>query len=62
MGTTDAIPSPDITVFGTGIEKEHCYIDNQDGIIMLIPVARHCMVDGVTVTMPTRLTQGMMSI
>ena len=40
------------------MEKQHCYIDNHDGVITLVPVARQCMVDGVTVAMPTRLTQG----
>ena len=40
------------------MEKQHCYIDNHDGVITLVPVGRQCMVDGFTVAMPTRLAQG----
>ena len=58
VGTLEASPTPDVVISGTGIEKEHCYIENQDGVIMLVPIARHCMVDGVAVTMATKLTQG----
>ena len=58
VGSKDAIPCPDIPISGTGVERQHCYIDNQDGVITLIPVAKQCSVDGVTVSMATRLAQG----
>ena len=55
----DAVPMPDIAISGTGVEKEHCYIDNKDGVITLVPVAKTCFMDGEVVAMPTRLAQGM---
>ncbi|XP_053408390.1 pleckstrin homology-like domain family B member 1 isoform X3 [Mercenaria mercenaria] len=60
IGTVEASLPPDITITGTGVEKEHCYIENQDGIITLVPVAKQCYMDGTLVTMPTRLAQGCM--
>ena len=49
---------PDIIIQGTGVEDEHCFIDNIHGVITLHPVAKMCSVDGVFVTEPTKLAQG----
>ena len=58
IGMVDAVPTPDIIITGTGVEKEHCYIDNQDGVITIVPVARACFMDGEVITKATRLAQG----
>ena len=42
----------------TEVEKHNCCLDNHDGFITLVLVARQCMVHGVTVAMAARLTQG----
>ncbi|XP_060573136.1 pleckstrin homology-like domain family B member 1 isoform X3 [Ruditapes philippinarum] len=60
IGTTDADTHPDIAITGTGVETEHCYIENQDGVITLVPIAKQCYMDGTLVAMPTRLAQGCM--
>ncbi|KAL4228837.1 Pleckstrin y-like domain B member 1 [Mactra antiquata] len=57
VGTIDAVPPSDIIITGTGVESEHCYIDNQDGIFTLIPVAKQCYMDGSAITSPTKLAQ-----
>ena len=58
IGTASAPNVPDIIIQGTGVEPEHCFIDNIHGVITLYPLARMCAVDGVLVTEPTRLPQG----
>ncbi|KAK3106893.1 hypothetical protein FSP39_002139, partial [Pinctada imbricata] len=60
IGTAMAPILPDVIIQGTGVEDEHCFIDNIHGVITLYPVAKMCAVDGVLVTEPTRLTQGCM--
>nr|XP_022321824.1 pleckstrin homology-like domain family B member 2 isoform X4 [Crassostrea virginica] len=60
IGTANAPNVPDIIIQGTGVEPEHCFIDNIHGVITLYPLARMCAVDGVLVTEPTRLPQGCM--
>ncbi|XP_071546028.1 uncharacterized protein [Panulirus ornatus] len=51
---------PDIVVMGTGVEAEHCLLENVGGVVSLTPIASHVSIDGVKVTSPTRLTQGCM--
>ncbi|XP_076060048.1 uncharacterized protein LOC143036506 isoform X4 [Oratosquilla oratoria] len=51
---------PDIVVMGTGVEPEHCYLDNVKGTVTLTPIASKVAIDGVAITKPTRLTQGCM--
>ncbi|XP_062570439.1 titin homolog isoform X3 [Saccostrea cucullata] len=60
IGTYDSPSEPDIIIQGTGVEPEHCYIDNIHGVITLYPLAKMCAVDGILVTEPTRLPQGCM--
>lgn len=58
IGTPDAKIAQDIIVQGTGVENEHCFIENTTGVITLYPLAKMCAVDGVLTAGPTRLSQG----
>ena len=58
IGCSDGLRSPDIAIKGTGIEKEHCYIDNNNGVVTLYPLADLISLDNIRITTPTRLTQG----
>lgn len=58
IGTSAAPSVPDIIIQGTGVEAEHCFIDNIHDVITLYPLAKMCAVDGVLVSEPTRLPQG----
>ncbi|XP_069115660.1 pleckstrin homology-like domain family B member 2 isoform X3 [Argopecten irradians] len=60
IGTSNCAVMPDIVIQGTGIEDEHCYIDNIYGTITLYPIARMCSIDGKVITEPTKLSQGCM--
>lgn len=60
IGTLKAPVMPDIVIQGTGIEDEHCYIDNIYGTITLHPIAKMCSIDGKMVREATRLSQGCM--
>ncbi|XP_072342525.1 pleckstrin homology-like domain family B member 1 isoform X20 [Scyliorhinus torazame] len=50
----------DISIKGPGIAAQHCYIENQKGVITLHPCGSLCTVDGVQVNRSTRLSQGCM--
>lgn len=58
IGTTGASPRPDILIQGTGVEQEHCTIENSSGLVTLYPIAKLCSVDGLPVDRPTILSQG----
>ncbi|KAK3612109.1 hypothetical protein CHS0354_031180 [Potamilus streckersoni] len=60
FGTVDAPFPSDVVLQGTGVEAEHCYIDNMDGVITLVPTAKLCSVDGVLIHSAKRLAQGSM--
>ncbi|XP_067678677.1 pleckstrin homology-like domain family B member 1 isoform X3 [Haliotis asinina] len=60
IGTIFADIPQDIVIEGTGVEAEHCYLDNHNGVITLTPLARQCSVDGEPVGKTTRLAQGSM--
>ncbi|CAI9722296.1 pleckstrin homology-like domain family B member 1 isoform X1 [Octopus vulgaris] len=60
IGTSDATTLQDIVIQGTGVESEHCFIENKNNIITLYPIAKMCALDGVIITKPTRLAQGSM--
>ncbi|ESP00033.1 hypothetical protein LOTGIDRAFT_158260 [Lottia gigantea] len=49
---------PDIVIEGTGVEYNHCFIENKNGVITLYPSAPMCSIDGILVQKPTRLAQG----
>ncbi|CAG0886873.1 unnamed protein product [Darwinula stevensoni] len=51
---------PDILVTGTGVEVDHCCIENVNSVVTLHPNADMISIDGLQVTKPTRLTQGCM--
>ncbi|XP_043356830.1 pleckstrin homology-like domain family B member 1 isoform X17 [Dermochelys coriacea] len=50
----------DIVLQGTGLASEHCYIENVCGTLTLHPCGNVCVIDGLQVKQPTRLTQGCM--
>uniref|UniRef100_A0A665UAB0 Pleckstrin homology-like domain family B member 1 n=1 Tax=Echeneis naucrates TaxID=173247 RepID=A0A665UAB0_ECHNA len=58
--TTLGSGGTDIPLQGPGIAAQHCYIENQAGIITLYPCGNQCSVDGHPITKPYRLTQGCM--
>lgn len=58
--TLGSSPGVDITVQGTGVEPLHCHIENIGGVVTLYPLSEHTSIDGVPVTTPTRLLQGVM--
>uniref|UniRef100_A0A8D0GAI8 FHA domain-containing protein n=1 Tax=Sphenodon punctatus TaxID=8508 RepID=A0A8D0GAI8_SPHPU len=49
-----------IVLQGAGVAPEHCYIENVRGTLTLHPCRNPCTIDGLSVTRPTRLTQGCM--
>lgn len=55
-------PNVDIPVQGTGVQPLHCHIENSSGVVTLYPQADQISVDGVRVTCPTRLAQGMLPL
>ncbi|XP_043532413.1 pleckstrin homology-like domain family B member 1 isoform X16 [Chiloscyllium plagiosum] len=59
FGSSDC-PPQDISIQGPGIANQHCCIENRNGVITLYPCGNLCMVDGVQVTQPKRLSQGCM--
>ncbi|XP_048471309.1 pleckstrin homology-like domain family B member 1 [Rhincodon typus] len=59
FGSSD-YPPQDISIQGPGIAAQHCCIENRNGVITLYPCGNLCMVDGVQVTQPKRLSQGCM--
>ncbi|XP_067102187.1 pleckstrin homology-like domain family B member 1 isoform X3 [Osmerus mordax] len=50
----------DISIQGPGLAAQHCYIENRGGLITLHPCGNTCAIDGLSVTQPTRLSQGCM--
>ncbi|VDI20048.1 Hypothetical predicted protein [Mytilus galloprovincialis] len=58
IGTVDAEVLPDLIIQGTGVEDDHCYIDNIHGVVTFTPLAKLCFIDQHLVCEPTRLTQG----
>lgn len=60
IGTVDAPLPQDIVIQGTGVEHQHCFIENVQGVVTLHPVAVMVAVDGLIIARPTRLSQGSM--
>ncbi|XP_066564965.1 pleckstrin homology-like domain family B member 1 isoform X10 [Amia ocellicauda] len=58
--TTVGSAATDISIQGPGIAGQHCYIENNGGVITLHPCGNLCAIDGLPVTKPFRLTQGCM--
>lgn len=50
--------SKDIFLRGPGVAAEHCFIENIHGTLILHPCGNPCAIDGLAITQPTRLTQG----
>ncbi|XP_025951523.2 stAR-related lipid transfer protein 9 [Dromaius novaehollandiae] len=59
IGRSDSDQDQDIVLQGRWIERNHCMIDNNCGIVTLRPVqGAHCTVNGCEVTGLCRLSQG----
>ncbi|XP_072115827.1 pleckstrin homology-like domain family B member 1 [Mobula birostris] len=58
IGTEDAATVQDIILQGQDVAAEHCYIENEEGVIKLYPCGNYCTMDGYLVKEPTQLTQG----
>ncbi|XP_075283530.1 stAR-related lipid transfer protein 9 isoform X2 [Opisthocomus hoazin] len=59
IGRSDSDQDQDIVLQGRWIERDHCMIDNNCGIVTLRPVqGAHCTVNGCEVTRSCRLSQG----
>ncbi|KFQ58919.1 StAR-related lipid transfer protein 9, partial [Pelecanus crispus] len=59
IGRSDSDQDQDIVLQGRWIERDHCVIDNNCGIVTLRPVqGAHCTVNGCEVTGSCRLSQG----
>uniref|UniRef100_A0A8C6YBG7 Kinesin motor domain-containing protein n=1 Tax=Naja naja TaxID=35670 RepID=A0A8C6YBG7_NAJNA len=59
IGRSDSNQDQDIVLQGQGIEKDHCIVDNQHGIVTLRPLqGAHCVVNHHEVTDSVRLSQG----
>ncbi|GFQ79212.1 pleckstrin homology-like domain family B member 1 [Trichonephila clavata] len=58
VGCSDAIPSKDIVIDDPGIERDHCFIDNNNGLVTIYPQSGDVSIDGVLITEPTCLSQG----
>ncbi|EFA00895.1 pleckstrin homology-like domain family B member 1 isoform X2 [Tribolium castaneum] len=53
-------PGVDIRVQGTGVLPLHCHIENSEGVVTIYPLSDNLSVDGVKISRPTRLSQGVM--
>uniref|UniRef100_A0A663LKS4 StAR-related lipid transfer protein 9 n=1 Tax=Athene cunicularia TaxID=194338 RepID=A0A663LKS4_ATHCN len=59
IGRNDSDQEQDIVLQGRWIERDHCMIDNNCGIVTLRPAqGAHCTVNGCEVTGSCRLSQG----
>ncbi|RMB89428.1 hypothetical protein DUI87_34188 [Hirundo rustica rustica] len=59
VGREDAIPEQDIVLHGLDLESEHCIFKNLNGTVNLIPLnGMQCSVNGIQITEPTYLNQG----
>ncbi|KFQ46257.1 StAR-related lipid transfer protein 9, partial [Nestor notabilis] len=59
IGRSDSDQDQDIVLQGRWIERDHCMIDNNCGIVTLRPVqGAHCTVNGCEVSGSCRLSQG----
>ncbi|XP_075610495.1 stAR-related lipid transfer protein 9 isoform X1 [Balearica regulorum gibbericeps] len=59
IGRSDSDQDQDIVLQGRWIERDHCIIDNNSGIVTLRPVqGAHCTVNGYEITGSCRLSQG----
>ncbi|XP_009317478.1 PREDICTED: stAR-related lipid transfer protein 9 [Pygoscelis adeliae] len=59
IGRSDSDQDQDIVLQGRWIERDHCMIDNNSGIVTLRPVqGAHCTVNGCEVAGSCRLSQG----
>ncbi|PIK44749.1 putative pleckstrin-likey-like domain family B member 1 isoform X2 [Apostichopus japonicus] len=60
VGTQEAIPQPDIFIFGKDVLEDHCQIENRNNIVTLYPNG-HCLLDGERVKVQ-RIMQGIQKL
>ncbi|XP_035212109.1 pleckstrin homology-like domain family B member 1 isoform X2 [Stegodyphus dumicola] len=58
VGSIVAQHQKDIIIHGPGIEKDHCFIDNNNGLVTIYPQHGDVSIDGVLIVEPTCLSQG----
>lgn len=49
-----------MVIHGLGIERDHCFIDNNNGLVTIYPQSGDVSIDGVLITEPTCLSQGIL--
>lgn len=60
VGAGGTEPEQDIVLHGEALQREHCVFENQRGAVTLLPLpGARCAINGVEVTQPCLLTQGM---
>ncbi|XP_054719205.1 LOW QUALITY PROTEIN: pleckstrin homology-like domain family B member 1 [Uloborus diversus] len=60
VGNPDSLSPKDVLIQGPGIALDHCFIDNNNGLVTIYPQAGDVSIDGVLITEPTCLSQGCM--
>ncbi|KAK6182137.1 hypothetical protein SNE40_009889 [Patella caerulea] len=59
IGSDEADKPQDIVLRNPGIEKEHCYVENEDGCVIIHPSPGCvCKVNDIEISEPTQLQQG----
>ncbi len=61
IGTSDAAVPQDIVISGIDTQPEHCFIENSNNNVTLVPLGT-CSMDGEEITKPTKLSQGLYSV
>lgn len=61
VGNDEAIPAKDVIITAPGIERDHCFIDNNNGLVTIYPQSGDVSIDGVLILEPTCLSQGNVS-
>ncbi|NXX99461.1 PHLB1 protein, partial [Centropus bengalensis] len=56
--TTIGTAATDIVLQGPGLAPQHCYIENERGLLTLHPCGNACAIDGTPLRRPARLSQG----
>nr|KAI8734647.1 CAunnamed protein product [Biomphalaria glabrata] len=58
IGTKYARVPQDILLEGSGIQDEHCILENDNGLIIFHPIGQRCVVDNMLISGPIKLSQG----
>ncbi|XP_028398515.1 kinesin-like protein KIF16B isoform X2 [Dendronephthya gigantea] len=58
VGREDASQKQDIVISGPDTDKEHCFIENTSGNVVLNPLSSLCTINGNKIEKPAKLYQG----